>query len=321
MEKSPLDYWLSGFAVFCMVVGALFGGVIVALTIGWSSPLGHAINQSPLFLGWAILLVAEGAVAWAGAIQAGAAAWYAGKMIRGADVADAPTRNFIWITSTCAAVLVVLVGVWLFGPRATLLKVHWPLGDAQTRPAGVTAFILLPPITAIVAMWLLAIGAVYESGKRVDGSPQRVQALITAHLERHDRVQGLLWYIGVVIGGGVLATGMLRYAMLNATYADATYADDKTFPSSLVLAYGAFFTLLVVVCYVPAHLLVQHAGKRVLEIALPKTPAATILDWKKTRAEMLGLLRLDAPLQDTLKNTIAILAPILASLASIAFPK
>jgi hypothetical protein len=237
-------------------------------------------------------------------------------MIRGADVADAPTRNFTWITFTCAAVLVVLVGTWLFGPRATLLKVHWPLGDAQTRPAGVTAFILLPPITAIVAMWLLAINAVYESRKRVDGSPQRVQALITAHLERHDRVQGLLWYIGVVIGGGVLATGMLRQAMLAVAY-----ADDKTFPPSLVLAYGAFFTLLIVVCYVPAHLLVQHAGKRVLETALPETPAATILDWKKTRAEMLGLLHLDTPLQDTLKNTIAILAPILAGLASIAFPK
>jgi len=45
-------------------------------------------------------------------------------MIRGADVADAPTRNFTWIKSTCAAVLVVLVGAWLFGPRATLLEVH-----------------------------------------------------------------------------------------------------------------------------------------------------------------------------------------------------
>jgi serine/threonine protein kinase len=56
--------------------------------------------------------------------------------------------------------LAVLVGEKPLNP--TLLKVHWPLGDAQTRPAGVTAFILLPPITAIVAMWLLAISAVYE---------------------------------------------------------------------------------------------------------------------------------------------------------------
>lgn len=263
------------------------------------------------------LLIAEGAVAWAGAIPAAAAAWYAGKMIRRTDVADAPARNFTWITSTCAAVLVVLVGAWLFGPRATLLDVRWPLGDVHTtRIAGVTAFILLPPLTAIVAMWLLAISAVSESRKRVDESPQRVQALITAHLERHDRVQGLLWYVGIVIGGSVLATGMLRHAMLAAAY-----ANDKTFPPSLVLAYGAFFTLLLVVCYVPAHLLVQHAGKRVLETALPQTPAATILDWKKTRAEMIGLLHLEAPLQDALKNTIAILAPILAGLASIAFPK
>lgn len=49
MAKSPFDYWLSGFAVFCMVVGALFGGAVVALTIGLSSPLEDVIKQWPLF--------------------------------------------------------------------------------------------------------------------------------------------------------------------------------------------------------------------------------------------------------------------------------
>src|SRR5262249_39775915 len=156
-------------------------------------------------------------------------------------------------------------------------------------------------LIAIVAMWLLAIRADYaarESCKATQG--------IVVHVELRDRIQALLWYVGVVIGGGVLATGMLRHAMI-----DAGYATEKTFPSSLLLGYGTFFTLLLVISYVPAHLLMPPAGRRVLETVLAEVPAATILEWRKHRAEWLGVLGLDTPIQDALKNTIAILAPIL----------
>jgi hypothetical protein len=312
MAKSPFDYWLSGFAVFCMVLGALIGGAVAAMVLELGSSLPEAIKASPLFLAWTTLITAEGAISWAGAMPAAAAAWYAGKAIRRADVKDAPARNFKWIALTVLAIFAVLTAAVLFEPRATPLDVHWPLGEEhRTRVALMTGFVLLPPLVAVVAMWLLAICAVYESRRSVEK-----KTLVTTHLELRGRVQGLLWYLGVVIGGGVLATGTLRHAML-----EAGYATDKHFPQSLVLAYGAFFTLLLVICYVPTHLMVEHAGKRILDAVLPDEPAATILDWQKSRKELLQLLHLDTALQDSLKNTIAILAPILAGLASMALPK
>ncbi len=330
MSKSAFDYWLSGFVVFWMVCGALVGGAGCVAMIGWGSELRSASEATPLLIAWTALVAATGAISWAGLLPATAAAWAAAKGIRSPRSGDEPRRNFLWLGLTGGVVVLVVSLALVFEPQVAPLTVAWPLGGQQSTRVGlVTVFTSAPPMIAIAAIWLQAIQAVYDA-RRTGTSEAK---LVTTYLDQRERTRGLLSYVGVVIGAGVLASGILRQGMLAGPYATA-----KEFPEALVLAYGAFFTLVLVICYVPAHLMLRHAGGVLLARALEPleggtapavaepgpaaiASAATLGEWQKRRKDLVELLHLDHDPQGSIRSAVAILAPIIAGFASMAFAK
>lgn len=209
-----------------------------------------------------------------------------------------------------------------------------------------SAIICIPPTLAVVAMWLTA-AATLESPTAVATKPPAAAVVVVValppmtepaesevdavagYLERRERLQSLLWFVGIVVGCVVLSTGVLRQTML-----DGKGATSESYPSSLVLAYGAFFTLVVIVSYVPAFVFMRIAGHRILSVLLAsrladkreveandpskKTPDLAV--WRDERKQLIELLGLDVGLHTTLKDTTAILAPLAAGFASMALP-
>ena len=329
----------AGLTTLFIVAPAFAAGAACTLIVTTSSHFGTAVARAPLVYAWVTMLAAQGAIAWAGLAPT---AWLTLATWR---TVSKTTRGLLVAT---AGVLVALLTIYsVLEPRAGALPhVQWPLEDEQTsRVAMLSAIICIPPTLAVVAMWLTA-AVTLESPTAVTATklpaaaaavelpprPEPVEPEVDAvarYLGCRERLHSLLWFVGIVVGCVVLSTGVLRQTML-----DAKGATSESYPSSLVLAYGAFFTLVLLVSYVPAFVLMRIAGHRILSVLLAsrladkraveasdpskKTPDLAV--WSGERKQLIELLGLDIGLDTTLKNTVAILAPLAAGFASMALP-
>ncbi|NVB82622.1 MAG: hypothetical protein HOV81_29850 [Kofleriaceae bacterium] len=304
VPKDSIDYWLGGFIVFGMVVGALVGGIVSAVILATAPGFTAAVQKTPLVIGWTVLIAAEGAVSWAGVLPAVSAWWVSTKA--------AERRNRKWLPMTLAAIVGAIALTFVLEPRVFPLHVPWPLGESHYARVGIMSFfVMIPPFLALAGMWSSAIAGFELSFDKFDDKKKDVDVVAT-FVELRERVQSLLWYLGVVIGGAMLATGALRQSMLD------TGMTKEQYPSTLVLVYGAFFTLLLIISYVPAYLLLQRGGKR---LVYRLADGDNVLAWNDQRQKLATMLVPTGTIGDTLKSTIAIFSPVVAGFLSLAFPK
>jgi hypothetical protein len=254
-----------------------------------------------LYLAWSTLVVAQGVVAWSGLLPS---FW----TVRGLWLkADASTRT--WLGATLGVVIGLLALYSLFVPRSFELNVRWPLGDQQTARIGViSAIVMTPTLVAVFGMWLSAVAA-----ERLTGDGTATTKTISEYLGLRGTLQGLLWFVGTVIGIAVLSTGMLRQSMLASGF-----ANEETYPPPLVLAYGAFFTMLLLACYLPAYAIVQRAGERLKAAILGEI--ADVKEWGESNARVAKLLGLNLSVDKSIKDAIAIFAPLVAGFVANALP-
>jgi hypothetical protein len=275
---------------------------LLAVTAG--PEYGKAVSASPLFLAWGVLIVAEGVFAWAGLLPT---LWALRRLWTSTSLT---THRYLGGATGAIAVSIIafLVGLPVWVPR---LDVTWPLGSYHPLRVGVVgAVVILPALSAILTMWLAAASA--------DAPPPNASRVpievVRQYLENRGIVQACLWFLGVVIGITVLATGMLRQSMVAGKF-----AEEAKYPASLPLAYGAFFTLVVLLCYAPAYALIRRAGNRLLHDLLSST--TDLLTWDEQQSKFSRLLGLDLRLDQSVKDSVAILGPLLAGLMSTALPK
>lgn len=280
---------------------SVVGGLLAGLTICWSADFQKAMHLSPLFLAWAMVITGDGILAWSMLLPAG-------RIIQKLwpDLSAEVRQQ---LRSTLFFVAVVLGAFFTLMPKEFPLEVTWPLGYYHgIRMGAVSALILAPALVAVLAMWLAAAKA--ECLPSAGAAPL---AVLTDYREQRRTMQGFLWFVGAVIGGTVLATGAMRKSMLAAQYATPAH-----YPSELVLAYGAFFTLILGLCYLPAYIVMQGAGERLLQGFLKET--TDVAAWNKERKRLTKLLGLDAGVAQSLKDVGAILSPLGAGLISVVLP-
>ena len=301
MIEAPSPHAQAGQVTRGIVSLSLCGGLLAGLTICWSADFQKAMHLSPLFLAWAMVITGDGILAWSMLLPAGRIIQQLWPGVS-AEVRQQLRSTLIFIAAMLGAFFTLM-------PMEFPLEVTWPLGHHHgIRLGAVSALILIPALVAVLVMWLAAAKA--ECLPRSADNPVEV---VAEYLEQRRTVQGFLWFVGAVIGGTVLATGAMRKAMLAAQYATGAH-----YPSELVVAYGAFFTLILGLCYLPAYLLMQRAGDRILHDFLKGT--TDVAAWNKERKRLAKLLGLDASIAQSLKDLGAIVSPLAAGLFSIALP-
>ncbi len=292
-----------GQVTLATVSSSIVGGSCCILAVAAGGGYTAAVEKSPLFLAWGLLIAAQGVVAWAGLLPI---LWTWRRLWATAD-----DRTHRHLGAALGAVFVCIIAfflaLFLFVPP---LHVDWPLGSHHRwRILIVALVVLFPALLAILTMWLAAAGA----DRPPPEGARMPSEVVQQYLEHRETVQACLWFLGVVVGAVVLATGMLRQSMLAGNF-----ATEETYSATLVLDYGAFFTLIVLLCYAPAYGLIRRAGNRLQHEFLPNT--TDVLSWEEQRSKLTKALGLELRLDQSLKDAVAILSPLLASLVSTALP-
>jgi hypothetical protein len=163
-------------------------------------------------------------------------------------------------------------------------------------------------LLAAVGIWLVHAAVRAELGT-VRGPDQVGDFLrLRGHLNR------LLAVEGTLIGAAVLAAGGLRNALVAGKVVEA--AD---YSSLYILFYGAFFTMLLALAYVPTDLALIAAGHRLCEVIAPMPPLASDawMEWYKVRGTLEDFLQLRVGPGTSLRAALAILAPLSSSLIAL----
>jgi hypothetical protein len=185
---------------------------------------------------------------------------------------------------------------------------QYPLAHHRLK---VTIILALGAITtaipAAIGIWLVR-AATNTVFARIEAS--------TEYIQRFGLFRNLLMrfttILGTAIGLATLGTGAARLALIR------TKASETHYPSTIVLAYGAYFTLLVVLVYLPTFLSLQAIGRKLHDAFFPQIFPSTEnwADIRDRRKYLEELLQLQVGAYQSLHASIVVLAPLISSIIS-----
>jgi hypothetical protein len=180
----------------------------------------------------------------------------------------------------------------------------FPLPHDEAKLVAVTVAGFLVALPAIVAIWrigrLLAPGAPELDDAALAGSPR--QDTLSRFLHVRDLLDRALLILGAMVSAAILVTSALRNAVVASVAGGA-----ERFPVEQVVLYGAFFSSVLAVLYLPVFLRLQAAGRAL-------TASKAEVDELEARARLDGLLGLAGGTAQSLKAGLAILSPLVTSL-------
>ena len=204
----------------------------------------------------------------------------------------------------------------LFAAPAVVMAFLQPatmLAHRAAKLAVVNAIGVAVAFVPLVGIWYTraAITAPAGPGGAARDDKRRIRdyLLLRAHLQR------FITFLGMMISLGTLAKGANRHAFV------ATTGRPDQFPPEYVLLYGAFFTGLLALVYVPIHTRLIAAGTALVDsvfaIDAPETDLKQLSGWHANRKSLEDLLHLEARAADDLRASVSILAPVASGVVSI----
>lgn len=265
------------------------------------TPRSSAFVASPGFVVWGAVIAAQTAV-WA---VLTVPVW------REAVALYRVTRPSWTIWAVPALVLAALLLLVAFSPAA---EFDWPLVGQRWKSAVLTG-------TAALGVGLPAIFAIclVQDGVRRHHRNGLTPADVTRAIDGRAQMRRLLGAAGAIIGLAVLAAGALQRAVVP----DFVPADD--YPPSAVLLYGAFFSGLLLLVYLPAHLSLRRFCFDIRDSYYPpeRMPAPTDPDfttWLDGRSRLDALTGVNVGVAQQLQASLFILAPLLSAVLGALVP-
>lgn len=213
------------------------------------------------------------------------------------------------IVAVYGSVAVLLgFGLWVYR-----LHVDWPLWLHEVRLSILTAIgALLIGIPALCGLVL--------ARYRVEDIPSDLplQDTTAVFVETRRDLRGFLFIAGAAVGLATVGTVTLQRAVVPGFF------DANQVPSTVGVGYGALLSGLLLILYVPAHLSVADACRRVQDSVfdlrrMPLPTEAEFQDWLERRESLGRLLLLHTRLIQDLQDGLVILAPLLSGLLSLRF--
>lgn len=281
-----------------VVIGGAVGAAII-LVGARGNDHSKAFVETPWFLIWLLLIAAQTAL-WAVSAPVFVNAWLRLRRFGTRDLG-------IWIASAAFAAAVAATAA--FPALVHSLELHSPLSHHRLRIS-----LLLGLGTAVALVGVQAVALVHRATR---ARPASLKDGLAHFLFLREELQTLLFFLGTIIGAATLASGALRIALI-----DYGATDAQKFPAAAVLAYGGYFTLLLVAVYAPAYAALLALGRHLRDEicgalpAKPEDPGAWA-EWQSRRSTVEGFLQLNVSAGDRLKTGLAILAPFAGSAISL----
>ncbi|KOT54565.1 MULTISPECIES: hypothetical protein [Streptomyces] len=223
-----------------------------------------------------------------------------------------------WAVAALALGAVLLMGavfgvLRFFTPPGTLPV---PLDGLAWRVPVLLVLGMLAAAPGAVGLWDVQVGLLRLSRRLPTEPGVLAPAGALRELDRawRDAVRFLTGG-SLIISTAVIDAGALRNALL------AHGAPEKTFPASSVLLYGAFFSVMFALVFLPVMVLWRSVAGRLVEVTV-RIPEADELteDWIERRARLVAFLRLDLSLPKVLAPALGILAPLATGAFSLFLP-
>ncbi|MBJ6760772.1 hypothetical protein JGU66_08345 [Myxococcaceae bacterium JPH2] len=139
-------------------------------------------------------------------------------------------------------------------------------------------------------------------------------ARVREYQRLREQLRRFLGYAAAIIGIATLSTGSLRNLILGEM-------PGARFSAALVMAYGAFFSALLALMFLPAARSLTAVGESLAEELLQASlgERRRWSDWMTERQAIRAYLGLEDNALKVLQDSIAVLAPIVGSLSALAF--
>jgi hypothetical protein len=302
---APWDKTLESWNPITVVVLAALGGVaaVALLLVGArATTVSASFVDSPGFATWAAVLAAQSAF-WA---VVTVPLW---REVRALYRATDPGLSIWVIPGLIVAALALLA---LFSPAR---EAPWPLVGHQIK-----AWVLTTAAAAGVGVPAIFGICLVQDRVRRHRPDTMATGDVDVALSARAQIRRYLGTAGAVIGLAVLASGALRLATV------PEYLDESAFPATAVLLYGAFFTGLLVLVYVPAHLSLRRFCVDIREHYFPVSdmPPPTREDfagWVESRARLDTLTQVNVTTGQQLQAGLFILAPLVSGILGALVPQ
>ena len=118
---------------------------------------------------------------------------------------------------------------------------------------------------------------------------------------------------GIVVSIVPIATATLRSVLITTGY-----ADENNFPVTVMISYGLFFTMVLVLFYAPTHLLLTETSRKLRDGLCPIENVSKLEECLRQRKSLDEWLQTNVGLAQNLKAGIVALSPLISSfLASV----
>jgi len=203
-----------------------------------------------------------------------------------------------------------------------VLPLFLPIRGLLNYPSIAIKFVLLTGIAAWVS-WL-AMDGMLLIRRRLDMIERKldnihadqVHLAVTNFLKLKEKLQNLLLINGIIIGLSTLAAGSMRNALQDSY--------SIQIPIEYVIIYGAYFSGVLVITYLPTYIRNLEVGKKILnhyypieKLPKPHEENEHHVKWYESRERLYELLELNKSFNFFGVNGFSIFSPILGSIAGI----
>ena len=209
------------------------------------------------------------------------------------------------------AVLLILLLTLTLLPRRWLDPIPSFIPDVHQRILLVTILAAVPVVVASSSIWLIR-----GRAERLAKERKLEEKDLRTYLTLRSDLQWLLGFLGAVIGLAVLASAALRQVV--ELYAHK-HASANIPVAQGIIVYGLLLSLLLALIFLPTWATVQQAGVLLRdEVAtLPALTSDALEDRVRKRDVVDELMGLRVSASTSFKAGVAILAPLIGSLATL----
>jgi hypothetical protein len=285
-------------------IGGFLFGVGVLLIGSAKTTTSETFVGTSGFKVWAVLIGAQTAY-WA--VIAGPL-W--------ADLVDVWRQSPLGRNETLVLGAALIVIVIVFPLISVGHRVAWPLWGQSSKIQALT-------IIGGLAVGVPALSGIAMVQQQISARGARPVSAsdIPAAVEGRRMITKFLSIAGAVIGLAVLASGALRKATV-----PQAFIRDTDFPQEYVLLYGAFFTGLLLLVYVPAHLSLRTLGLKIRDHffpvdQMPEPDDDRFKAWVDKRGVLETFLQLNVSPSQQLQASLFILAPLISAVITSLVPR